>query len=91
MRYDGKTKNSECTTIYTFSVGEGELEILAKLMQISYDNVPKTFETMQYRGRVRNMHKVFGQVFVEEIKGKQLPTVKTSRTHRRIKEHLESN
>jgi len=84
MRYEGNRKNGTDKTIYTFSLSREELEILLSLVQNAYNNTPGILELMPYRGRLRNLHKVFGKIVVEDIKGKKLPTKRTNIYHKKI-------
>lgn len=74
--------------VYIFSVGREELEILVKMVQRAYENTPDVFEIMQFRGRLRNLTKTFGRIWVEQVKGKTLPSKYVNKTHKKIKENL---
>lgn len=87
MKYESKRPSSadKDIPVYLFSVGKQELEILVKLTQQALDNTPKVIEIMNYRGRLRNIAVNFGKVWVQEIKGKTLPTKRVSNMPKSIK------
>lgn len=85
MKYNGTKKSGNDVDVYSFTVNKDELEILCKLVSIAYQGVPKTIDTMRYRGRLRNMEKELGRVFVEEIKGR---VVSVKRVHKSIVKNL---
>lgn len=87
MKYLGKGRASNGADIYTFTVGKQELEILSKVISLAFLHVPKTIDSMIYRGRLRAIDKELGRVYVEEIRGKRLPTKYTGSFHKRIKKH----
>lgn len=90
MKYEGTRPSGKDKDIpvYIFSVGKDEMEIMAKVLAKTYEHTPDVVEITSYRGRLRNLTKVFGQIFIEEVKGKKLPTKRTHVTHRKIRERL---
>ncbi len=89
MKYEGQKINGREVTVYEFSVGKEELEIIVKLIQRAYENTPDTTDTHIYRSRLRTLTKQFGGMYTEVIKKKQLPTVKTHRIYKSIKKNIE--
>lgn len=81
MKYEGmrEATNNNKRSVYTFSFGKEELEILVKLAEKSMYNTPKTIDTLKYCGRIRSIARTLGRVYVEEIKRAIMPT---RRTHR---------
>lgn len=90
MKYEGTRPSGKDKDIpvYVFSVGKEELNMLAKLTQKALEYTHDLFELMAYRGRLRNLAKIFGRVWVEDVKEKMLPTKHTSRFYAKIKKHL---
>lgn len=88
MKYEGTKISGADKTVFTFSFGKEELEILLKLTQQAYENTPKVFEIMRYRGRLRGLTLALGKVYVEEIKKLQLPTKRVHLTQAKIKMHI---
>ena len=90
MKYEG-SRQSKCDdekTVYIFSLGRDELEVALKVLQTAHKNTPLMTDTQIYKHRLRNITKVLGRVFVEEIKGKLLPTKRTNRTHKTIENFI---
>lgn len=83
MKYEGKKISGADKPVYTFTVGKEELEILVKLLQQTYENTPAVFEIMPYRGRVRNLTKVFGRIWIEVVKGRTVSS-KSNRVYKSI-------
>lgn len=84
MKYEGKKTSGADETVYTFTVGKEEIEVLTKVLQRTYAHTPDIFELIPYRGRLRNLVKVF----VEVIKGNTLNEKNTTRTLLTIKKSL---
>ena len=70
MKFLENTHNKEGVELYTFVLGEKELEILAKLSGQALKYTPKTFENMQYEARLRNIAKEFAYVYAESKEDK---------------------
>lgn len=51
--------------VYEFSFGIKEVELLGALCKNAYENMPKVFETIPTKGRLRNMKRVFGEFLKE--------------------------
>ena len=88
MKYTGVTKKSDGASVYSFSIGKEELELLCGVVSNAFMWMPKTIETMTTRGRLRNIDKILGRVLIEEIGKKTLPTKKTVSFHKKIAVYL---
>lgn len=87
MKYIGKDTNGREQTTHLFAIHANELETLVKLVRHAYDATPPVFDNMMYRGRLREMSKILGKVFVEEVLGRTI-SPKGSRVHKSIKKNL---
>lgn len=75
--------------MYTFTFGKEELETIFKILQKTYDATPLVFDIMPYRGRLRNITKELGTVYLEVIKGKKLPTKGVHLFQKKLKDAAE--
>ena len=65
MKYEGTRKAgaSNQHTLYIFSVGKQELELLFKLLERLDALTPKMTENSQYKGRLTVLTKEFGKIY----------------------------
>lgn len=89
MKYTG-TQESGATgaTTYTFTVGKEELALLCAVVSNAYKWTPNTIETLTTHGRLRNMDRVLARIYLEEVKGRKMPTKNTGVLHERINRRL---
>lgn len=64
MKFEGTRKSGvdKDVDVYTFTVGREEMRTLKVILSHYYQQIPKTIDTMQFTGRIRNMRKVLENI-----------------------------
>lgn len=66
MRYIEKQKSGATgTDVAVIKISKEEIKLLHDLVKQSHQNTPKVFETLQFRGRLRNLERGFGDCLKE--------------------------
>lgn len=80
MKYIEKTKNSNGTVVYMFSLGFQELSTLRDVVTSALDSTQPAFKNLQLRGRLRNIKK--GLIFAcDEQQKDDYEAKQTDKTH----------
>lgn len=62
MKYIEKFRAKDESTIYKLTLNKAEFQILFDVLRHYDKSVPKTISTIQFKGRVRGMIKVLGNI-----------------------------
>lgn len=90
MKYEGTRPSGQDkdVPVYIVSLGKDELEILTRLTHHHYQMTPRTTQNQQYHGRIRNISKILGQIWIEVVKKRTLPTKRSHKIHSSIERNL---